>query len=422
LLLEDKRHRLWAVGERFLYLYTPEGMRVLGSLPLANDLGPVTCAAYNPHTDLLVLGHPRGLHTLDMALVDPVGVPPRLALTQAWVGDQAVNSADSLLRTNSAPQRVAFAFAVNSYVNEQLNLVQVRLQGYDEEWVTLGPDLKATFPQLPAGDYTLLARAVNADGLPSAPYTLLHIQVPAPFYLQGWFWLLGLLLATALGALVTRYIFQQRLRREQRKRQLAEALQRERERISRDLHDHMGAHLSYMLTRLNLMPHEDPQTQSLWKDLDGSLRTSMQHLRESIWALGAASITLPQLADRIRIFGQKRFLGTQTQFVLQLADGNPTIPTLKPDVALTLFRIAQEALNNAAKYAQAHKVTLSLTADTEQVTLSVADDGLGFDPQAPHMDSYGLSGMQARAQELGGSWLLESAPGRGTRIAVRLPI
>lgn len=110
--------------------------------------------------------------------------------------------------------------------------------------------------------------------------------------------------------------------------------------------------------------------------------------------------------------------------MLQLADGNTTThaPALKPDVALTLFRIAQEALNNAAKYAQAHKVALSLAAEADQVTMAVADDGLGFDPQSAHMDTYGLSGMQARAQELGGSWQLDSAPGSGTRIAVRLPI
>ncbi|MBX3103130.1 MAG: hypothetical protein KF690_11520, partial [Bacteroidetes bacterium] len=164
---------------------------------------------------------------------------------------------------------------------------------------------------------------------------------------------------------------------------------------------------------------EDPQTQLLWADLDASLRISMQHLRESIWALSAASITLLQLADRIRLFGQKRFTASQTHFSLTSTE-EPLL--LKPDQALALYRIAQEALNNAAKYANASRVTLQLTAEEGMLQMVIADDGLGFDAALLAEGSYGLSNMRARVQELGGTFTLTSAPGAGTRLQVQVPI
>ncbi|MBX3102741.1 MAG: hypothetical protein KF690_09550, partial [Bacteroidetes bacterium] len=235
LLFRDHSGRLWLVGDRYLYHQTPQGFRVMGSLPLVNDTQIITCAAYNPETDILAMGFSAGVHRLRMQDVHVADIPPRLLLRQAKVSGKPVTLTEGRLSTGVAPQDVEFDFSVTSYVNERLNLVQVRLEGYDTNWVNLGPDMRARFPRLPAGTYELYARAVNADGLSSRDYWLLTLRVPAPFYQQWWFWVLLLLLATALGALGARYVFLQRLKRERRRRQLAEALQRERERISRDL-------------------------------------------------------------------------------------------------------------------------------------------------------------------------------------------
>jgi signal transduction histidine kinase len=104
--------------------------------------------------------------------------------------------------------------------------------------------------------------------------------------------------------------------------------------------------------------------------------------------------------------------------------GEEPAPRLAPAQETALFRIAQEALNNVAKHAQARQVTVNLHAAAERVWLTVADDGVGFEPQhsrsaegSPHL---GLLTMREQAEAAGGSLEVESAPGQGTRIMVEV--
>jgi signal transduction histidine kinase len=98
----------------------------------------------------------------------------------------------------------------------------------------------------------------------------------------------------------------------------------------------------------------------------------------------------------------------------------------EPDVPLktkeALYRIAQEALTNAVKHAQATRLGLRLSHDKESIVLEVSDDGLGFDPTGSYPGHLGLRSMRERAARLGGVLNVESAPGQGTRIRARFPI
>jgi signal transduction histidine kinase len=86
-----------------------------------------------------------------------------------------------------------------------------------------------------------------------------------------------------------------------------------------------------------------------------------------------------------------------------------------------LLRIAQESLYNAWKHAQAHNIQLRLSATAEQLELSITDDGIGFDPTQVFPNHFGLEGMRTRAGVLGADLQIDSQPGHGTRITVRLP-
>lgn len=100
--------------------------------------------------------------------------------------------------------------------------------------------------------------------------------------------------------------------------------------------------------------------------------------------------------------------------------GDPVV--LHPEVEATVLRIAQEALTNVAKYARAGRVGVTLSYDDDEVVLDVRDDGVGFDPSAPAADSsFGLHGMRQRAERPTGRLTLESRPGGGTAVSVRLP-
>lgn len=101
-------------------------------------------------------------------------------------------------------------------------------------------------------------------------------------------------------------------------------------------------------------------------------------------------------------------------------EGDERLPA---PVETALFRITQEALNNVAKHAQAHRVEVALMRDRAHVTLRIADDGRGFDPEASRPGVHlGLWSMGERVRQLGGQFEVESAPGRGTRLMVTIPI
>ncbi len=96
---------------------------------------------------------------------------------------------------------------------------------------------------------------------------------------------------------------------------------------------------------------------------------------------------------------------------------------LPAPVETALFRIAQEGLNNVVRHAEAHRVEVALLLDEAQVTLRIADDGRGFDPQAPRSGTHlGLWSMRERVEQLGGRFEVQSAPGAGTRVRAVIPL
>jgi signal transduction histidine kinase len=103
--------------------------------------------------------------------------------------------------------------------------------------------------------------------------------------------------------------------------------------------------------------------------------------------------------------------------------------SLTTDIEVALMRVAQEALTNCRKYAQARQVTLTLSYMNNLVALNVQDDGVGFDPTEPHPDSsdqstggFGIMGMRERVEQLRGTLLVESAFGEGTTLMVAIPV
>jgi signal transduction histidine kinase len=119
---------------------------------------------------------------------------------------------------------------------------------------------------------------------------------------------------------------------------------------------------------------------------------------------------------RARLAAVETRAGLHTEF---LVDGEERLPLA---VAEELFWIAVEAFNNVLKHAGANQVSVHLTFAGNQVRLSIADDGLGFDPGAPQSQSgMGLRSIAERAQRIGGRLELDTAPGQGTTVTVEAP-
>jgi PAS domain S-box-containing protein len=188
-----------------------------------------------------------------------------------------------------------------------------------------------------------------------------------------------------------------------------------RAEVARDVHDELGQVLTALKLEIEMIaavvPEAAQQMQRLVKKGVASVREVSRALRPAALELG--------LVPALRTIAAEISMRSDVDIRANLAG---KMPKLSAQMERLLFRIAQEALTNAANHAQARTIALNLQFEDNQLELAVVDDGLGFDLTAPLLTcGLGIVGMQERAQQMGAHLDLESAPGCGTRIAVRLP-
>ncbi|MCM8746147.1 histidine kinase [Thermomicrobium sp. CFH 73360] len=226
------------------------------------------------------------------------------------------------------------------------------------------------------------------------------------------------LTATFNAMLDTLVGYQERLR--ELSQRVLTAQEEERRRIARELHDDPAQSLTVLLVLLKMLQdRQQPTDGTLLRELIDltsatleSIRTIAQELRPPVLDDLGLAAALEGLAAQYR---QRFGLAVQVQVRGQRQ-------RLAPDVELALYRIAQEALTNVAKHASAKRATMELAFGEEVVTLRIEDDGHGFEPREALGRGLGLFGMRERAQLVHGTFELRAAPGKGTRIDVRVPL
>jgi two-component system sensor histidine kinase UhpB len=212
---------------------------------------------------------------------------------------------------------------------------------------------------------------------------------------------------------------------QQLSRQIIQAQEEERYRLARELHDEAAQALTSLLVHLRLLEraHEPAEAQKRVQELRDLTAGALEDVRRV--ALDLRPTILDDLglgaALEWRIDELNKHGGSSAAVTISGLESR-----LPPDVALALYRVAQEALSNASRHAQAATIAVMLAGSPRQVTLEICDDGVGFDPSAPAADNthhgLGLLGMRERMRMIGGELAIYSAPGQGTRITARAPL
>ncbi|HEX2901068.1 MAG TPA: sensor histidine kinase [Bacteroidia bacterium] len=220
------------------------------------------------------------------------------------------------------------------------------------------------------------------------------------------------LVLVTLGFLVRN----QKLKRESLLQRSVMAWQEERLRISRDLHDNIGAELTLISTCAS---DTDPADQKGLQAIGDYARAAMAQLRETVWAIRSETIAAEAFANRLGDYAMRLCAPAKMVASLEL-EGESGTP-LRPAVTLQLYRICQEAIHNAVKYAGSPTLRIKVLAEAGQMTVTIADQGKGFD-LASTARGDGIENMKARAAECNGKLDLITAPGQGTTVKVSIPI
>ncbi|MFO1478113.1 MAG: two-component regulator propeller domain-containing protein [Verrucomicrobiota bacterium] len=381
--------RLWFPTSRGLTVVDPKERRVNYMPP------PVEIE------DLLVDGLPAEREETD---------PPKVIIPPGSSRIEIFFTALSL----TAPEKVRFKY---------------RLEGMEKDWVDAGNRRSATFSFLPPGRYEFRVIACNNDGIwNEVGQSVILIALPH-FWQTLWFKAgAGTLLVLVVGGLAV-FETSRRMRWKVERLQREQAVERERARIAKDIHDDLGA----SLTRITLLSQsarsqlDDPaQAASSIDRVYSTAHDLTRAMDEIVWAVNPAQDTLESLAGYLGKFAQD-FLGAagiscRLDFSVEL----PPWP-LGAEARHNLFLAFKEVLNNIVKHAGATEVRVSLSSESHLFTLCIEDNGRGFDPSHPSApdqpaDGNGVGNIQRRLREIGGRCDLESSPGRGTRVRFIVPV
>ena len=197
----------------------------------------------------------------------------------------------------------------------------------------------------------------------------------------------------------------------------------ERRRIAQDLHDDIGQSMTALVLILKaihgqLVPDREDIGDQI-KETIHVVEDMMRHIRQVLYELRSPTLDNASLAKTLEAFCSSLALSTSLRIVFSSQDQLPLIPIAQ---ATALYRLLQEGMNNAVKHAKSTSVWINLEYVDGEVNISLEDDGQGFDPEQRSSYGIGLQGLQERFLALGGTFDVESAPGKGTRLYGSLPI
>jgi signal transduction histidine kinase/ligand-binding sensor domain-containing protein len=374
--------------------------------------------------------------------------PPPVAITAFSVFNQVVSnelSPDEQIDLTHRENFVSFDFAALDYNNPKGNEYAFRMVGVDEDWVYAGTRRHADYPNLRPGDYLFRVKGSNSDGVWNEEGTSVYVTIHPPFW--GTWWFRGMLLLTLAGAACSAYRLRVRsvearsrelevqvtertaeLEREVEHRlQVEEALRQsemekavaaERSRLARELHDAVTQTLFSASLIAEVLPRlwaKDPERgQEQLEEVRLLNRGALAEMRSLLLELRPEALARAKMDDLLRQLGR----ATTGRTGVPVSVHTDVQCPLPAEVQIAFYRIAQEALNNVAKHSDASGVVVDFRCTPLGVSLSICDDGQGFDVDNIQPGHMGVGIMRERAASVGAELEIEGEPGSGTKVRV----
>ncbi|MEO7190209.1 MAG: two-component regulator propeller domain-containing protein [Vicinamibacterales bacterium] len=449
-VLEDDAGQLWLGSYNGVFRLAKaalNGHSVAGVLPLvsygrSDGLPTLECSgnyqpsAWKGRDGRLWFATPKGVVSVDprepmnspappVAIVEDVRLDQRTVPASGSISDGQVR-----LEIPSGSHRLEFQYTGLSFSSPDQVRFRYQLEGLEPTWVDAGTRRSANYSYLPPGTYRFVVAASLGDGRWSTPAASTSFTVLPAMSETAWFRSVVALTALGFVAGAARYVTTRRLRRRLERLEWQRAVERDRGRIARDIHDDLGAGLTQITLLSELARRESPQEmEAHLGQISETARELTQAVDEIVWAVNPRQDTLDGLVNYICQFAQEYLNVAGILCRLDVPGQLPSLP-LTADVRHNLFLAVKEALNNIVKHAHAREVWVRLLQDGGTLTLVIEDDGQGFGEgplnvatlSAPATPGQGLKNLGERLSAIGGRCSISSAPGRGTRVELHVAI
>ncbi|MGE3957659.1 MAG: two-component regulator propeller domain-containing protein [Vicinamibacterales bacterium] len=355
----------------------------------------------------------RGISMADPRALSERRQPPLVAIDEVRAND--VTIAGTVLPPGTS--KLQILYTAPELTSALKTRFRYRLEGYDVDWVDAGTRREALYTNLAPRGYTFRVAVIQDDGRWSETEATFAFTLQPRFYQTWWFYVL---MAAALATL-TWGAWQFRVR--QLRQQFALVLG-ERVRLSRELHDTLlqslvGVALEFDAVSKSL--EADPATaRARVIKIREQVEEYIREARRSIWSLRSPALDTGDIIDALRDSADRARSGHDVAFAFEQTGDRRRLPS---NIEHQLLRIGQEAMLNAVRHSGGSSIRMRLHYDPDRVTLSIADNGRGFDAARGAegtTDHYGLTTMKERAEQAGGRLTITSSPGVGTTVEASL--
>jgi len=448
-LIEDEEGFLWIgsnaglvrVNKKELDDYDPGGA------------GPLFCRGYDqkdglPATECTYGSQPAACRTGDgvlwfptiagMVSVNPSGIKPNTnpppVVIEEVLADQPSQNTNGLrvapptsITVPARGQNLEIHYTSLNLAAADRTLFRFQLEGHQTNWTQAGKDRLARYVNLPHGRYRFHVQARNEDGVWNQAGASLEVIVLPPFWETWWFRaavvgsLLGMLIATV------HFISTQKLQRQLAGLRQQQALEKERARIARDIHDQVGASLT-QLSLLGEMIQADknnPQeAESHARQISQTARETALELDEIVWTVNPSNDTLDGLVNYICKNAQEYLAVAGLRYRLDAPAQLPAA-AISPEARHNVFLAAKEAVTNVVRHARASEAWLRLRVAPHSFTLEIEDNGRGLDGGGAAKASEtrnGLRNMRKRMEDIGGEFSIGRGEKGGTVVRLTVPL
>lgn len=330
---------------------------------------------------------------------------------------------DGALEVKSGVRRFEFAMLAPDLSGVGHQRVSYRLENLDREWLPAGRDMTAVYSRLSPGTYTLRVRAGGMDGNWHEAATPLMLRVKPAIHETVWFrFLTGLVVVTlAMFAVSSRY--RRKWRAKLERMNLLQAVADDRARISRDIHDDLGARLTEILLigERGARHAEGTAAGPPLEKIVIKARNAVRSLEEIVWSANPRNDSLPRLVEYLCSTSEEICDSAGLRCWQEVPEMVPPLP-LPPDYRHHLFLAVREAFHNIAKHSGAGDAWLEIGVSDGMIRITVEDNGSGLAGSVAARGADGLTNITTRMELCGGKMETLPRDGGGVHLSMVIPL
>jgi ligand-binding sensor domain-containing protein/signal transduction histidine kinase len=352
---------------------------------------------------------------------------PPVIIEEMLVDGKAITTASASQPYLVSPgkHQLDFRYTALSFIAPDKVRFRYRLVGLDDTWVEAEGKRSAHYGPLRPGEYSFKVIACNNDGIWNETGATVKLKLLPHFWETWWFAFSTITAAVILLVFTVRYIVKARMRKRLERLEQAHAIQLERQRIARDIHDDLGAGLTQILLQSSLASRETSgQTRTDLSQISDNTRELVRKMDEIVWAVTPEKDTLESLVTYVGKFVQEFCAATQLRCRMDLPAQLPDI-AVSTEIRHSLFLAVKESMNNIAKHAGATEVSIQFMLQPDSFTFVISDNGVGLKAgnaldQDRIFSGQGLRNLAQRLGKIGGTYVISASPGGGTQVRLNV--